>query len=147
LKVLWPELTQNETEVQRFIRAMKTMMPLKHPNIVRLYGAGLSSGYCWTAMELVDGESLAGMLQRMGVGGMLDWQSAFRAALHIARALDFADENQIVHRNINPGNILMSTKDKVAKLGDLMLAKAVEGTMVETVTRAGEIVGDLAYLS
>jgi hypothetical protein len=147
LKVFWPEFAQDKTGVQRFIRAMKTMMPVKHPNIVRIYGAGLTDGYCWTAMELVEGESLARMMERMGIGGMLDWQSAFRAALHVARALDFAEQQQVVHRNINPGNILISSKDKVAKLGDLMLAKAIEGTMVETVTRAGEIVGDLAFLS
>ena len=147
LKVLWPELADDEKAVQRFIRAMKTMLPMKHPNIVRLYGAGLTDGYCWMAMELVEGESLAQMLARMGVGGMLDWQAAFRATLHIARALELADEHQIVHRNINPGNILVGKKDRVAKLGDLMLAKALEGTMAESITRAGEIIGELAYLS
>ena len=74
LKVLWPELTQDSREVERFIRAIKTMLPIQHENIVRLYGAGVTDGYCWMAMELVEGESLADVIKRLGVGGMLDWE-------------------------------------------------------------------------
>ena len=64
LKVLWPELTHDERKVERFIRAIKTMLPIQHENIVRLYGAGVSDGYCWMAMELIEGESLADVIKR-----------------------------------------------------------------------------------
>ncbi len=147
LKILYPELSDDDTEVARFIRAMKTMLPIKHENIVRLYGAGKSGGYCWTAMELIEGPSVAGMIEKLGVGGMLDWEFAFRISRHIARALEVAHEHKIVHRNITPSNILVRDSDRVAKLGDLMLAKALEGTRAETITRAGELVGQLAYMS
>ncbi|HUE15422.1 MAG TPA: FHA domain-containing serine/threonine-protein kinase [Planctomycetaceae bacterium] len=147
LKVLWPELTQDEREVERFVRAIKTMLPLQHENIVRLYGAGVTDGYCWMAMELVEGESLADVIKRIGVGGMLDWESVLRAAAQIAQALEVAFEQKIVHRNITPSNVLIRSKDRVAKLADLMLAKALEGPMAQSITRAGELVGELPYMS
>ncbi len=147
LKVLLPELTQDEREVERFVRAIKTMLPLQHENIVRLYGAGVTDGYCWMAMELVEGESLADVIKRIGVGGMLEWEPVLRAAAQIAQALEVAFEHKIVHRNITPSNVLVRSKDRVAKLADLMLAKALEGPMAQSITRAGEIVGELPYMS
>jgi serine/threonine protein kinase len=147
LKVLWPEFSKNEEEMQRFVRAMKTMLPLRHPNLVTLYGAGKTGSYCWIAMELVDGESLTQVIQRIGTAGMLDWRNALRVAIHIGRALDFAEQHQVIHRNIKPSNILIQQSDKLTKLGDLMLAKALEGTLAEQVTRPGELVGDVAYMS
>jgi len=87
LKVLWPELTQDSRELDRFIRAIKTMLPVQHENIVRLYGAGVTDGYCWMAMELVEGESLADVIKRLGIGGMLEWETVFRAAVDIIEAV------------------------------------------------------------
>src|SRR5205823_13203074 len=52
LKVFWPELARHEVEVRRFVRAMRTMMPLRHPNLVSVLGAGKKGPYCWVAMEL-----------------------------------------------------------------------------------------------
>jgi serine/threonine protein kinase len=147
LKVLWPEFSKNEEEVQRFIRGMKTMLPVRHPNLVQLFGAGKTDGYCWIAMEYVQGESLTQVIQRIGTANMLDWRHALRVAVHIARALEYAHGLNIIHRNITPQNILIQTVDKTAKLGDLMLAKALEGTLAEQITRPGEIVGDLRYMS
>jgi serine/threonine protein kinase len=147
LKVLWPELSQDTREVERFVRAIKTMLPVQHENIVRLYGAGVTEGYCWMAMELVEGESLADVIKRLGVGGMLEWEPVFRAAVHISQALEVAEQHKFVHRNITPSNILIRAKDKVAKLADLMLAKAMEGPMVQSITRSGEMVGELPYMS
>jgi eukaryotic-like serine/threonine-protein kinase len=147
LKVLRPEFAHNETEVQRFIRSMKTMMPLRHPNLVTLYGAGKKGPYCWIAMEYVEGESLSQVIQRIGVAGMLDWRHGFRIAVHIGRALDFAHRRHIVHRNMTPQNVLIRESDRLAKLGDLMLAKATEGSMAQQITRANEMLGDLRYMS
>ena len=147
LKVLWPEFSKNEEEMQRFVRAMKTVLSLRHANLVTLYGAGKAGNYCWIAMEYVDGESLTQVIQRIGAAGMLDWRNALRVAVHVARALEFAEENQILHRNIKPSNILIQHSDKLTKLGDLMLAKALEGTLAEQITRPGELIGDIAYMS
>jgi serine/threonine protein kinase len=147
LKVLWPEISQVDEEMQRFVRAMKTMLPLRHPNLIAIYGAGKTGPYCWMAMEYVDGESLTQVIQRIGVAGLLDWRNAVRVAIHVARALEYAQAQQIIHRNITPNNILVRASDKLTKLGDLMLAKALEGTLAETITRPGELVGDLSYMS
>src|SRR5262249_29511204 len=147
LKILWPEISKIDDEMQRFIRAIKTMLPLKHPNLVEIYGAGKTGQYCWTAMEFVDGESLTQVIQRIGVAGLLDWRNAVRVAIHVARALEYAEEHQIIHRNITPANILVRSSDKLTKLGDMMLAKALEGTLAETITRPGELVGDVSYMS
>jgi serine/threonine protein kinase len=146
-KVLWPEYSKNDEEMQRFIRAMKTVLPLRHPNLVSLYGAGRTGPYCWISMEYVEGESLTQVIQRIGTAGMLDWRHALRVAIHVARALDFAQEHAIIHRNITPTNILVRSSDKLTKLGDLLLAKALEGTLAEQITRPGELVGDVSYMS
>ena len=53
----------------------------------------------------------------------------------------------MIHRNITPQNVLVRSEDQVAKLGDLMLAKALEGSLAETITKPGELVGDLAYMA
>jgi serine/threonine protein kinase len=147
LKVLRPEFSRDEEEMQRFVRAMKTMMPLRHPNLVALHGAGKTGQHCWIAMEYVEGESLTQVIQRIGVAGMLDWRNALRVAVHVGRALDYAHGQQIIHRNVAPPNILVRAEDKVAKLGDLMLAKALDGVLAQQVTRPGELVGDVNYMS
>ncbi len=147
LKVLQPEFSRNDDEMQRFIRAMKTVIGLKHPNLISIVAAGKTGGFCWTAMEYVEGESLNKVIQRLGVAGMLDWRHGFRVAVHIARALEHAHEQSVIHRNVTPTNILLRTEDKNAMLGDLMLAKALEGSLAQQVTRPGEIVGDIAYMS
>jgi serine/threonine protein kinase len=146
LKVMRPSFSQGAEEMQRFVRAMKTMMPLQHANLVRLYGAGKSGPYCWASMELVEGDSLTEMIKRIGIAGMLDWRHAFRAAVQIGRALAYAHGEGIIHRNITPANIMVASATKQAKLGDLMLAKALEGTLAKQVTRPGEIVGDINYM-
>jgi serine/threonine protein kinase len=147
LKVLQPEFSKNEEEMQRFIRAMKTMLPIRHPNIITLHEAGKTGPHCWIAMEFVDGEALTHVIKRIGVANMLDWRYAFRVAVHIARALEYAHGQSIIHRNVTPTNILLRSSDKVAKLGDLMLAKALEGTLAQQITRPGEILGDIAYMA
>lgn len=147
LKVLQLELSENDEDMRRFVRAMKTMLPLRHPNLVALYGAGKSGPYCWMAMEYIDGESLAQVIRRIGVAGMLSWRYSLRVAIHVGRALDFAYEQKIIHRNVTPTNILVRGADTFAKLGDLMLAKALEGTSAEQITRTGQLVGDVAYMS
>jgi serine/threonine protein kinase len=147
MKVLLPEFARDEEEMQRFVRAVKTMLPLRHPNLVTLHAAGKSERYCWVAMEYVAGENMAQVIERIGVAGMLDWRHGFRVAVHVARALQYAHEQQIIHRNVTPTNIMLEATSKTVKLGDLMLAKALEGEMAKQITRPGEILGDVGYMS
>lgn len=147
VKVLEPSFAGDEENMQRFVRAMKTMLPVRHENIVAIYAAGKNGPYCWVAMEYVDGNNLADIIHRIGTLGQLDWKEAFRVAVHLARALEAAYEHKIIHRNITPKNILQRKSDKLVKLGDLMLAKALEGTLAKQVTQPGQLIGDVAYMS
>jgi serine/threonine protein kinase len=147
LKVLEPAFACQEEEMQRFIRAMKTVLPLNHPNLIPLRKAGKTGAFCWVAMDYIDGESMTQVIKRVGVAGMLDWKYGYRVALHIARALEYAHSQSIIHRNVTPQNIMLRTADKTALLGDLMLAKALEGTMCQQITKPGELVGDIGYMS
>ena len=147
VKVLTPDPTHSEEQKERFVRAMKTMLPVKHPHIVQLYNAGKNGPYCWAAMEYVDGESMTEVIRRIGVEGMLDWREAYRVAVHIGRALQEAYTRKIIHRNVTPANILRRHHDRVCLLGDLMLAKALEGTLAKQVTQPGQLIGDVPYMS
>lgn len=147
LKVLSPEATSNEEQRQRFVRAMKTMLPVRDERIVRLYKAGKKGAYCWAAMEYIEGENLASLIERIGIDGMLDWKEVWRVAVDIARALNAGHENKIIHRNVTPTNILRRQSDGACLLGDFMLAKALKGKLAIDVTSAGQILGDVRYLA
>jgi len=147
LKVMQEAFSQDEEDMQRFVRAMKTMLPLRHPNLVNVYSAGKSGPYCWAAMEFVEGEPLTDVIRRIGVAGMLDWKTAYRVGLHVARALAYAHGKGVIHRNVTPANILVRAADKQALLGDLMMAKALEGSLAKQVTKPGEVAGDVNYMS
>ena len=147
VKVLWPDFSLHDNEVRRFVRSMRTMMPLHHRNLVSIWGAGKKGPYCWVAMEHVAGESLHQMIQHKGAAGMLDWRHAFRIATHLGRGLEFAHEHRIIHRNITPRNVLIRAVDHIALLGDLMLGRALEGTLAEQLTKPGEMLGDVRFMS
>jgi hypothetical protein len=147
LKVFLPEFSYDEEERQRFVRAMKTIMPLRHAHLVSIHNAGRSGRLCWVAMELVEGVSLAPAVQHAASSGGGEWRVAYRAVLHVARALAYLHGQHIIHRNITPSNILLQTTDGIIKLGDLMTVKAQEGRMAKQVTQAGELLGDLRFLS
>lgn len=147
VKVLTPQFTSSDEQRQRFVRAMQTMLPIKDPHLVQLYNAGKTGPYCWAAMEFVDGESLTAVIDRIGIEGMLGWEEVWRVAVHVGRALRQAYEHHIIHRNVTPTNIMRRTKDRACLLGDLMLAKALDGTMAQQITQPGQLIGDLPYMS
>ena len=146
-KVLVPDPSQSDEQKERFVRAMKAMLPIQHPNIVRVLYAGKNGPYCWTAMEHVDGESLERVIERIGIRGMIDWPVAFHVAVDICRALSESYQHKIVHRNLTPKNIIRRHADKACLLSDLMLAKATEGVLSKQVTQAGQIIGTLSYIA
>src|SRR5262249_7280366 len=141
------ECCKDDDEVKRFVRAMKTMMPLRHAHLVTIHGAGKTGSYLWIAMEYVEGDNLSQVIQRIGSHGTLEWQYALRVAIPVARALVFAHSRQIIHRDIAPQNILVQRADQATKLGDLMMAKALEGKLAMQITRPGELLGDVRFMS
>jgi serine/threonine protein kinase len=144
LKVLSPQFPANADEMRRFARAMKEMLPLSHPHLVAVSGAGKTGPYCWIALEYVEGDSLAQVIAR---AGKRSWKQALRVTLHVGRALDFAHQHHLVHGNITPANILIRASDKATKLGDLTLSKALEGSQVQLATLEEKLLAELAYLA
>lgn len=147
LKVMPASFAADDEQRARFIRAMKTMMPIKHEHIVEIYNAGKKGAFCWVAMQHVDGNSLADVIQDIGFDGMMDWHEVWRAGVQVARALHEASKHKIVHRNLTPANILRRTSDRACLVGDLMFAKALEGTLAIQITQPGEIVGEIPFMS
>jgi serine/threonine-protein kinase len=146
LKVFLPGFASIEDEWQRFHRAMKTVLRLRHPHLVTVKHAGRTGEHCWVSMELVEGVSLVTAVEHAATASGV-WPVALRVVLHVGRALAYLHARPIVHRNVAPANILLNTVDGTVKLSDLMTAKAQEGKWARDVTQAGEILGHLSYLS
>ncbi|MBM4071195.1 MAG: FHA domain-containing protein [Planctomycetes bacterium] len=147
LKILEGTFSSNAQSVQRFVRAMKTVLPLKHPNLVQVLAAGKSSGHCWVAMEYIAGESLSAVISRIEHTGQLDWRRILALGICMARAIAYAHKKKIIHRNITPSNILVGKGPQDTKLADLMLAKALEGEEGQPISRPGQLLGEIAYMA
>jgi serine/threonine protein kinase len=145
-KVLNPAFPKGDAERQRFIHAMKTMLPLRHPNVVTLLATGKTGPYVWLALDHVEGESAAAILERGG-GRPMDWKIAYRVGVHIARALDYTHQNNVVHGNITPRNILFRAADKTCLLNDLILARALEGSTLKQSFWQAKMATELPYMA
>ncbi|TXT29067.1 MAG: serine/threonine protein kinase, partial [Planctomycetota bacterium] len=146
VKIFYPEVLPVGEARDRFVRAMRTMINVRHDNLVRLYRAGSQRGVCYTVSEFIEGRSAAQLLAASNGAG-LDWRSVRHIARGIASALQFAFQNNFVHRNVTPSNILIRESDQAVKLGDLALAKALIGANAFDVTRTNSVLGQLPYLS
>jgi serine/threonine protein kinase len=146
LKVYMREFGENDEDLHRFIRAVKTMLPMRHSNVVTLYGGGKTGPFCWMAMEYVEGENLKETIDRIGKAGKLDWRPAVRMASDIGRGLHYIHGENIIHRNLTPSNILFSRTSTI-KLGSLILAKALSGALAKDVTVGGNFLGEVRFLS
>ena len=146
LKLLHPESLADETARQRFHRGIDTAKNLRHTSLVDLYDGGIADGVPYAVSELVLGESVADMIPRIGVAGMLDWRTTLRIGRDIAAGLEFLEEQGVMHRNITPQHVLIRTADGAARLSGLLLSKPVDDCG-PAVTNAGETVGELPYLS
>ncbi len=147
LKVFSPQFPRGSQELQRFAAVMKGILPLRHPNLVALYGAGKTSTYTWVAREYVEGESVAGVVRRLAKGARRDERRACRVALHVGRALGFARQHHLRHGKIAPTNILIQASDKVVKLADLMLSGVLEGSQLGRAVQDYRPLAELGYLA
>lgn len=133
LKVLARHLADNKEYVARFYREAKVMAKLDHENIIRCYSVGEAQGLHFLAMEFVDGGSLQSWLDKLGKFSVGD---AVHAALAVARGLQHAHEQNLVHRDIKPDNALITRKG-VVKVADLGLAKPQDDDLGLTATGVG----------
>ena len=141
VKRLHPHLTQDENFTRRFVLEAKAAASLDHENIVRVIDFGVEGSSYQMVMEFVEGESLKEVLER--------WRPirpdfALALAHQILRGLEHAHSKGIVHRDIKPGNVML-TKGGVAKITDFGLAKLTQGNTVQTA--ADSILGTPLYMS
>ncbi len=130
--------------MRRFLREAKTGGRLQHPSIVELYDVNEQAGLMYIVTEHVDGDSLDKLLRERG--GPLPGPQVTRAMLQIAEALQYAHEQQIIHRDVKPANVLVRRADGRAKLQGFTLAKNLERAGFSVITADGESLGTPYYM-
>ncbi len=145
VKLLTPELAA-DVSAERFEREIRLAAALQHPNIVPLLSAGDAGGLPFYTMPFVDGLSLRARIDRDRALPVADTISILR---DIARALAYAHEHGVVHRDIKPDNILLS--DDAAVVTDFGIAKALSASRTQapsrTLTQVGTSIGTPAYMA
>ncbi|MBI3722594.1 protein kinase [bacterium] len=143
LKVLDPKLSFDNEFIDRFVTEARAAARLNHPNIVQAYDVGTGNGYHYFAMEYVEGVTLRELVDDRQ--GRLEENLAVFIVREIARALQHAEAHGLVHRDIKPGNIMIS-RSGVVKLCDLGLAQRVDAAK-EGQKEDGVIMGSPYYIS
>jgi Tol biopolymer transport system component len=149
IKILPAQLSSDPLRKQRFEREAKTISSLNHPHICVLHDVGHQDGIDYLVMECVEGETLAKRLEK----GPLPLEQVLKYGAQVADALDKAHRSGVVHRDLKPGNVMLTATG--AKLLDFGLAKAaVAPASMATLTAAatpmtqeGTIVGTFQYMS
>jgi serine/threonine-protein kinase len=141
LKVLFPELSVDPSFVERFRREAQAAANLSHPNIVSVFDWGEADNTYFIVMEYVDGRPLSSIIYdegRLSVG------RAAAIGAEVAGALAFAHRHGVVHRDVKPGNVLI-TEDGHVKVADFGIARAAntEGDLTQT----GAVMGTATYFS
>lgn len=143
IKRLFPEFATDPSFVERFRREATAAANLNHPNIVAVYDWGSDEGTYFIVMEYIEGQSLAELLRS---SGPLAAEQAAEIAMYVAAALGFAHENGVIHRDVKPGNVLLSPDGKV-KVTDFGIAIAAFGGAESNLTQTGSVMGTATYFS
>jgi len=141
VKMLKSELSST-LAAERFKQEISICARLQHPHIVPLLDSGEADGLFYYVMPLVEGESLRDLLKREGA---LPPERAQRIALETLSALEYAHRRNVIHRDVKPGNILLTAGHAV--IADFGIARAIEMAADRTLTETGVIVGTPTYMS
>jgi serine/threonine-protein kinase len=140
VKVLFPELAQDASFVERFRREARAAAGLNHHNIVSVYDFGQDDGSYFIVMEYVDGPTLREIIR---TEGPLAPARVAGVGADVAAALEVAHRAGVIHRDVKPGNVLISTD--AVKVADFGIARA--GDPRESLTQTGAVMGTATYLS
>ncbi len=143
VKVLFPALATDAGFVERFRREAQAAANLQHPNIVSVFDWGEANGTYFIVMEYVEGLTLAEQLRDEG---RLHPDRAAEITADIAAALGFAHRNGVVHRDVKPGNVLI-TRDGGVKVADFGIARAISDSSDQNLTKTGSVMGTATYFS
>jgi eukaryotic-like serine/threonine-protein kinase len=143
VKVLFPALATDAGFVERFRREAQAAANLQHPNIVSVFDWGEANGTYFIVMEYVEGHTLAETLRDEG---RLHPDRAAEITADIAAALGFAHRNRVVHRDVKPGNVLL-TRDGGVKVADFGIARALSDSSDQNLTKTGSVMGTATYFS
>jgi len=141
LKTLSPEFAKKQDFVKRFLREARSMARLQHPNVVQVYAADSAGGVNYAAIEFIDGRSMQGWMNELK---QLDVGDALHVVLVCADALKHAHDQNMIHRDIKPDNILVTSKG-VVKVADFGLAKALDEDV--SMTQSGTGLGTPLYMA
>ena len=130
---------------ERFLREARAAAVLRHPNVAAVYQFGTSpdQSHCYYAMELVEGETLEARVRR---NGPVSTKEALEIAIQITRALMAAASHDLIHRDLKPGNIMLTAESEV-KVIDFGLAKAITDTAGDMELTHGAFVGTPSFAS
>ncbi|PQP87743.1 Stk1 family PASTA domain-containing Ser/Thr kinase [Paenibacillus sp. AR247] len=140
IKVLRQQFVHDEEFIRRFRREAQSAASLSHSNVVSIYDVGQEDDIHYIVMEYVEGHNLDEIIKERAP---LQVDEAVRIASQICDALDHAHQNQIIHRDIKPHNIMIGRNGRV-KVTDFGIARAVTST---TITQTGSVVGSVHYFS
>ena len=146
MKVLKPHLANDEQYRGRFLREARAAGVLSHPNIVTIFDVGVEGDVPYIAMELIDGMTLSDLIRS---GREFTVAEVVDIGISLTRALDFAHRKGIVHRDVKPGNVMMSEDRSAVKVTDFGICQvdSRDATELTQATRLGDVLGTPNYMS
>ena len=138
IKVLKQEFSEDVNFVVKFRTEAQSAAGLEHPNIVNIYDVGSEAGMHYIVMEYVEGVTLKTYIEKKG---QLTYKEAVSIAIQVGRGIEAAHAKNIIHRDIKPQNILISTEGK-AKVTDFGIARAVSSNTI-----SADVMGSVHYAS
>jgi len=142
LKVLIAAEHAGDTQLDRFLREARAAARLDHPNVVRVIDIQREGEQAFFTMDLVRGPSLADVVEELGPRPI---RESVRIVIEVGRALHEAHRHDLLHRDVKPGNVLLTT-DGVPRLTDFGLVSATE-EVDRRITRTGQVLGTPAYMA
>ena len=138
IKVLKQEFSEDSSFVTKFRAEAQSAAGLEHPNIVNIYDVGSENGMYYIVMEYVEGITLKTYIEKKG---QLSFKESASIAIQVARGIESAHNKNIIHRDIKPQNIIISTEGKV-KVTDFGIAKATSSNTISS-----DVMGSVHYAS